>query len=418
MNSMDFSTSSRAFFLTCTLTSLMLAAATGAAAQPSLTVAFGRALNSMSSTEPMATDGPRTTGGSIEAEHQVADARLRLHYALDAGDYNTTGDWAYLQNEVGATWQARRAQASGPSIFAGAVGTFRSNGSSWSAADYRGIGLFLNAEWKPAETKTLRAGYRFDARAFADMPVLDQVEHEGFASALVNLRSRTTLIAEVQAGAKRYDVLDATPVTATTTAATEPGALHGRGAGAMSKAPTLVLATTTSSAAGSVSGTAGQVTVLGRVAQSLADRTGVTLQYQQRVSFGALPTAVVTTPALFFDDGVYDDPFASNAAGLRASLKHILQNGMALEAAGAWTGKDYRGTVALGADGLPRPGDALRADRIWRAGASWTAPILGERTGAWNLGLSLDYLFTRHQSNDAFYDFTSHAVGFGVKVAY
>jgi hypothetical protein len=160
------------------------------------------------------------------------------------------------------------------------------------------------------------------------------------------------------------------------------------------------------------------VTVLGRVAQSLADRTGVSLQYLQRTSFGALPTAVVTTPALFFDDGVYDDPFASNAADVRGSLKQLLHNGMALEAAGAWTRKDYRGTVALGLDGMPVAGDPLRADRIWRAGASWTIPILRERTGPLDLGVALDYLFTRHRSNDAFYNYSSHAVGFGFTVGY
>ena len=76
----------------------------------------------------------------------------------------------------------------------------------------------------------------------------------------------------------------------------------------MSHLPATPVTTTDWTATSSVGGTAGLVSVLGRVAQSLADRTGVSLQYLQRTSFGALPTVVVTTPALFFDDGVYDDP--------------------------------------------------------------------------------------------------------------
>ena len=91
---------------------------------------------------------------------------------------------------------------------------------------------------------------------------------------------------------------------------------------------------------------------------------------------------------------------------------------MKLELGGAWTRKDYRGTVALDLDGAPVAGDPLRADRIWRAAASWTVPLLRERTGAWDLGIALDYLFTRHRSNDAYYNYTSHGVGLGFSVSY
>jgi hypothetical protein len=172
------------------------------------------------------------------------------------------------------------------------------------------------------------------------------------------------------------------------------------------------------SATGSVGGTAGQVTILGRIAQSLADRTGVTLQYERRTSFGALPTAVVTTPALFFDDGVYDDPFASNARAVSGSAKQLFRNGMTLEAFAAYTQKDYRGTAARGLDGLPLASGELRADRIWRAGAAWTLGVLRERTGPVGVHVVLDYQFTRQASNDAYYNYTSHGLGLGLSVSY
>jgi hypothetical protein len=394
-----------------------------ASAQPSITVSFGRALNSLTSSDTMTSDDRHTMGGSIDAEQKLASERLRLFYTLDAGDYTTAGDWRYYQNEVGGTWQLRKAGTSGPSIFTGASGTWRTNGESWAAADYNALGLFLNAEWKPRETRTIRAGYRADFRAFRDMPELNQVEHEGFGSFLVNLPSRTTLIAEVQAGAKRYDVLGpATVANVTTTVAPSiggPSSLsRGRGIGALSQASGMVMSSAAYSTTGSVGGTAGQVTLLTRIAQSLADRTGVTLQYLRRTSFGALPTAVVTTPALFFDDGVYDDPFASNAREVRGSVKQVLQNGMTIQGSGAWARKDYRGTSALGLDGLPLDSRDLRADRIWRAGAAWTMPVLRERTGPVGLALVLDYQFTRQQSNDAYYNYSSHGLGFGLSVSY
>lgn len=406
-----------------TIASLSTWASREAAAQPSMTVSFGRALSSLTSTDTLTSDGRHTTGGSIDAEQKLADERVRLFYSLDAGDYTTPGDWRYYQNEFGATWQVRRAGTSGPAIFVGATGSWRSNGDSWAAADYRGLGVFINTEWKPRATRTLRAGYRTDVRAFPDMPTLDQIEHEGFGSYLVNLSSRTTLIAEVRAGAKRYDVIEPATLATTSATVTAPaggpaGLSRGRGIGALSQASGMVVSSPTASTTGSVGGTAGQVTLLGRVAQSLADRTGVTLQYLRRTSFGALPTAVVTTPALFFDDGVYDDPFASDARTVRGSVKQVLQNGMALEGSGTWMRKDYRGTAALDIEGVALANGELRADRIWRAGAAWTMPVLRERTGPVGLELVVDYQFTRHRSNDAFYNYSSHAFGLGLSVSY
>jgi hypothetical protein len=161
-----------------------------------------------------------------------------------------------------------------------------------------------------------------------------------------------------------------------------------------------------------------QVSFLARVAQSLADRTGLALQYTHRSSFGGLPTAIVTTPALFFDDGIYDDPYASEANTVRATLKHVRPNGLELELQGAWMGKDYRGARALDLEGNPLATDELRGDRIWRTGASLSVPLLSGRTGPLGLSLDGDYWFTRHRSNDVFYNYRSHRVGAGVSVSY
>ena len=390
-----------------------------ATAQPSLNVTFGRALNALSPADAVTVDDRRTIGAAVDAEQKLAGERLRLFYSLDAGDYTTPGDWRYYENIGGATWQVRPQRSTGLAVFAGADALWRTNGASWAAADYRALGLFVNAEWKPLVTRTVRAGYRADVRAFPDMPELDQVEHEGFGSALVNLQSRTTLVAEMRVGAKRYDVLDS---TALEPAAPAPGIPGGSGSawsrGRGARASGLVMSTPSHSPTGSVGGTAGQVTFLGRVAQSVTDRTSVTLQYSRRDSFGALPTAVVTTPALFFEDGVYDDPYASDAGALRVSLKRLLGNGMTIDGMGVWVRKDYRGTAALDAEGLALAAGDLRADRIWQAGASWTMPAFRERTGPVGFDVFIDYRYTRHRSNDAFYNYSSHAFGIGVSMAY
>jgi len=45
-------------------------------------------------------------------------------------------------------------------------------------------------------------------------------------------------------------------------------------------------------------------------------------------------------------------------------------------------------------------------------------PVLPERTGALGLAFTVDYWFTRHQSNDAYYQYTSHLVGAGIRLSY
>jgi len=163
---------------------------------------------------------------------------------------------------------------------------------------------------------------------------------------------------------------------------------------------------------------AGQVVIFGRVAQSLTDRTGISLQYLQRSSFGEVPPVVITTPALFFDDGIYDDPFASNARTVSAGAKHFFTGGMVLESSVSRMRKDYRGSLALGLTGDALAGDLLRDDEVWRANAGWTLPVFGAKTGAFAVDLNLDYYFTRHRSNDAFYNYTSHGLALGLTVGY
>jgi hypothetical protein len=252
------------------------------------------------------------------------------------------------------------------------------------------------------------------------MSALTQFEQRGFASVLANFETKTTLVAEVNIGAKLYDgqvLLDPTIVTTpevtfgTTTATT-----HGRGMGI---GPAL-----RSSTAGYLpqaqnqSGTAGLLSGLFRAAQSLSDRTGVHGQVAFRTTFGAVPPALVTTPAGFFDDGVYDDPFASDAISGQGGLTRAFKSGAQIEAMVNYADRRYTSTPALDAAGSELPGSPLRHDRVWRGGIVWTQPILGSRTGRAELSVNLGYRLLASQSNDAFYDYTSHGFAVGFSIGY
>ena len=366
------------------------------------------------SPEGSAKESRGTIDGGLDAEALFASERGRVSYVLDAGTYATPGDWSFLQHDAGLTW--RLGDTEGPHAFLGASGTLRRNGDAWAAADYDALGAKANFVWSPRTGLALRAGVRADARQFGELPALDQVEGSGFVSALVNLPSRTTLIGEVFLGGKSYagETVLVPAAEAATDTATHAGSGKGRGAGGMG--PDVRPGGGTAVTAGDDD--AGQLTWLVRAAQSLGPRTGLSLQYTRRSVFGSVPPVVVTTPALFFEDGVYDDPYASDASAVRTVLKHVFAGGATAAIEGYWLDKDFVATVALDETGEPRSDGALRADTVWQAAATASVPVLGGRTGAVSLALELGWQYTRHRSNDAFYLYDAHAVHVGLSAAY
>lgn len=299
--------------------------------------------------------------GSAVAEYQFGGQRGRVFYGLDAGTYATAGDWSYAEHNAGFSW---RLASGGPRVHLGARGTLRRNGLDWAAADYKGALAFANAELGLGAQSKLRFGYSLAGREFTGLPELDHVQHDAFGSLLINLPSRTTLLGEAHLGAKSYG-----------------GAVR-----------------------------ASQVTWLGRVAQSLADRTGLSVQVSGRLTSGTVPSVLVTTPPAFLDDGVYDDPFASDATSVRAVLKHVLEGGAVLEAEASWQRKDYVATLASDALGVPLLPNARRRDESWRGELRASIPMWAARTGPVAVTLDIGYAFLDRLSNDAFYDNRSHGV--------
>ncbi len=394
---------------------LLLAIASPALAQPSLTATFGGSLDSF---RPAGTpqESRENLAGALNVEHLFADGRGRVAYDMDAGDYDSPGDWSFFQHTAGFTYRFGQAEADARKLYLNGSFVVRSNGEAWTNAAYAGFGAGLNAEFHPREGATVRAGYRTDYRSFDDYTALTQFEHRGFGSLLLNLPSRTTLIAETQVGGKLYDgvVYSAQPVTGPIDTPPVTGG-WGQGMNGMGRRWAV---TPTAYRAADEQGSAGLVTLMGRVAQSLTDRMGVHAQVMVRETFGSVPPALVTTPAGFFEDGVYDDPFASDGVFAQVGLKRSFAGGAEVEATGWWADKAYTGAVATDLDGAPLPGSPLRQDTVTVGAVTWSQPVLASKTGAVLLSAEIGYRFMRHRSNDAFYNYTSNALALGFSVGY
>ena len=382
-------------------------------AQPTVDARLAVALDAL---DPSAfeSESRGTFQGSFAPSASFASQRGRVYYELDGGSFNAPGNWTFLAHALGASYRVDLADDEKAHLFVGGSGSWRRNGEAWSETDYDALVAFANLELRPRSGVTLRTGYRLAERSFAQIPDLGQFEQDAFVSLNVNLQSRTTLIAESHFGFKAYQgetfyeaLSSATPQSSSVSS----GYGRSRAGTGPSVRPTMPMFLPT----GTSGEHARQWNALLRVAQGLGERTGAwTMGFVRRTS-GRVPPAIVATPAGFFDDGVYDDPFASNLSAVSGGLKHVFTRGAALQAWGSWQAKDFTGVVALDAVGLPQADDPLREDRITRGGINLSLPM--PAPGAFALALALDYGFTLSRSNDAFSDYRTHAVGLALTIS-
>jgi hypothetical protein len=388
------------------------AVAQSANAQPAVDARLAVALDAL---RPSAFE--RETRGTIEGsltpELTFASQRGRVYYEFEGGSFNTPGDWSFISHAIGASYRVDLKEAEKARLFAGGTGSWRRNGDAWSEANYDALTAFVNFELRPREGLTLWTGYRLADRSFDQLRELDQFEQDTFFSLNLNLRSRTTLIAESHFGWKSYQG-ETRYESVTPTAPSSPSSTSGRGRGGVGMGPSVRVTLPSSVSTGTTGENARQWNTMVRVAQGLGQRTGAWAQgFVRRIS-GDVPPGLLATPAGFFDDGVYDDPFASDMGALSLGAKHVFAGGAELQAQGSWQKKDFDAVVALDATGLALEGGALREDRITRGGLSLALPM--PAPGAFSLGLALEYNFTRSRSNDAYYDYRSHAVGLALTV--
>jgi hypothetical protein len=390
------------------------ALAAPAMAQPSVTASVSPGLTSFNGES----GASGTVNGSGQFEYLFKDERVRLVYELETGDFSTPGNWRFVSHSAGGSYRFAFDEKAKTSLYVGGDGYLRRNGDAWGAADFNGAGAFANLELRPGRA-TVRSGYRLDVRRFPDSPAMNQTQHSGFGSVLVSFESRTTLIGEISVGSKHYEAVSSrTEVLAvhtdTETGAVTSGGMRGRGSASRAMAN---ITLTPVVVPGSPGSSAQQVTVFARVAQSLAARTGLSVEVSRRRVSGEISPALVATPAMFIDDGVYDDLFASDATRGGVTLKSIVPKGIELTGSIFWNDKRYGATYAFDDDGVAVP-DLLRRDRVTTAQGFVTWPLFPSRTGTVALDLITGYDYTKHTSTSALYRYTAHTIRIGLGVTY
>lgn len=332
-------------------------------------------------------------GGSAAFDYLFASEHGRAFYEMTLetfGTPDTMRTWLHNAGLTGTFGDETRSIEIGGSAF------WRANEGTWADAGFRGVNVIASAQAKPASLLTISGSYALYMRTFPDQPALDQVEQFGSWRALLNLPSRTSLVGVLSIGRKAYDGQELVAVpTGTAVASSRQGSGTGRGWRQIGFVPIQLERVGEPGARSDWSWAA-------RVAQSLDDRTGFWIEREQRRTSGDLPPALVWTPPLFYEDGVYDDPYVVDADTWRAGVKHIFASGIEIGATGSVSDRAYAGLT--------------RADRLTRARFETTWPFVSGRSGSID-GVA-SYAFFQNASSEPDESYRAHQVTVGVRFGF
>lgn len=337
--------------------------------------------------------------GSASLEHWFSQERGRVFYEVELDRFQTNDAWATWLHNAGAV---RTFEVGKTIVDIGAAAFWRANSGGWADAGFHGVNVQSGLRHDLA-AGSLTAGYNFYLRNFSHAPALDQAEHYSNVRALANLPSRTTLIGAASVGWKRYEGDGVETVETTTTS----NMGRGQGRRDMLLRPVTVYSRTEGMASRTL------WTWSARVAQSLTDRTGIWLEHEQRRTAGDPPPALVWTPPLFYDDGVYDDPYAIDAGTWRAGARHVFARGDEL---GVWTSRSLRDFVGLGVFDDSGAVVDERSDTLVRSGID--VSIVLQSTSRLDLVMLGGYGYVWNESNDRAETYRSHVGSIGLSIRF
>ena len=336
---------------------------TTALAQPTGAVTFEFPLQTTSG--PAAdSESSRNLAGSVVLEQWFSSDRAHLFYYASLDRFRTTESFATWLHNAGA---ARTFTVDKTTVDLAGSLFWRANTGSWADAGFHGVNLQSSIE-RTLSTGTVSTAYNVYRRGFSEAPELDQLEHFVSTRALRNFQTKTTVTGIAGAGWKKY-------------------------AGETSPARRRLWMWSA------------------RVAQSLTDRTGVWLEREERRPDGDAPPALVWTPPLFYDDGVYDDPYVVDARTWRMGVRHSFARGDELAYGIDRSNRTFDGLyVASPTDG------PVREDTLLRTGLE--AAIVLRSTRLADLVLSAGYGYVWNDSNDEGQAYRTHVTSLGLSLRF
>ena len=150
-----------------------------------------------------------------------------------------------------------------------------------------------------------------------------------------------------------------------------------------------------------------------RIAQSLADNSGLALQYNARLSLSGSTRYLAGLPYEYFDESdIFDDPMGYELQSLGLEFTQLLQPSLTMKAS-VYAGQKEYTSQGIYLDELNFDESTLRSDKYRTARLS---VIKNFSLGYAGLSFILEYQWLKNESNSFWYNYTNHYANISVNL--
>jgi len=349
---------------------------------------------------------------SLFYDHASEKARVRFFYNGSAFLFDEFTSRQYFYHNIGITGSWRTDTAA-PLLSWGIQGSRRFNQNDYNYYNYDFAQGYLNFRFDKSQNREWVLGMQLNYRQYKELPEFSFLESAGFVRLSLFLKTRTTVMARIQAGYKQYAEAAADYEYIEDMDWTEKGS-RGRGRGKGDNQDNQdVEYDRTVQVASEGSGVL-QLSGSLRIAQSVAAKTGVALEAAvQRNPAGGSRVLSGQDSGYETNDELFDDPYSYDMEEVSLELTQILPWSSSLKLGGSYTFKRYdrpvydlEGNIL---EGTVRK-DTLPA--VW-ASLEKTFSIKGVTR---SMQVYIHYLYLNNDSNDAYYSYTNSITSVGCSI--
>ncbi|MFC1718019.1 hypothetical protein ACFL6S_30440 [Candidatus Poribacteria bacterium] len=277
-----------------------------------------------------------------------------------------------LQNHthyLGTDYERAIFQGKGRLYLGGKLG-LRQNTSEYADYNRRSGNAYTTLKYYITKTTLAKIGYEIEYGSYPNLRTFNSLENHGFMQLSKSFQTRTTLQAMVAGGRREYtDMSD-----------------------------------------DSDRSYASQVTGSLKLAQSLADNTGLQLQYLWHHASQGVDEQYIED-AYYSAEEFFDDEYVYSGSEYRTVLKHMAPWRTTLKASLSMKDRDYNVPSIYTVSGSREDRDITFRFEVEKG---FSLP-LGAAT---DFTLHIQFLHRRNNSNDSYYDYSTNMLSIGTKAAF
>ena len=331
------------------------------------------------------------TDASISFKFHPRDTALSYFLNSNYFSYLNNSDRNMFINNVGFNYY-KRIGTGNNYVFYGTDWLNRLNKEEYNYYNYNQLSGYINLMFK-FDRAILKTGYNLRYRDYSDLKELTNYQQYLFAHYNRSFQTRTTLILESNVGLKTFRGLES----------------YTSGSGRGRNSFTQIIDGENSNL--------GHVVLLGRVAQSIGNKTGVFIQYRQQI--GILNTFDYSNSEDFYqDEELFDDPFSYESSSFSTQISFLLPKNFMLRTGGVISYKNYISELAYESAEDSIGTGSLREDIKNTIYMNITKEYFPKKSWYKSIKIYAGYNLIANKSNSYWYDYNNNSYNLGILLTF